>query len=71
MDRTKGSAFNGFFSGKRYEVIVSLFGMGGMFYKNSVTGLGLAPGMKALDLGYGTRQLSFALAAISSADCEI
>lgn len=71
MDRTKGSAFNGFFSGKRYEVIVSLFGMGGMFYKNSVTGLGLAPGMKALDLGCGTGQLSFALAAISSADCEI
>ena len=45
--------------------------MGGMFYKNSVTGLGLAPGMKALDLGCGTGQLSFALAAISSADCEI
>lgn len=71
MNKDKGSAFNGFFSGKRYEFIVSLFGMGRTFYKNSVTGLGLAPGMKALDLGCGTGQLSFALAVISSADCEI
>jgi len=71
MSEEKGRAFNGMGSGKRYEFMVSLFGMGKAFYKTSVAGMGLAPGMKALDLGCGTGLLSFALAGISSADCDI
>lgn len=70
MEHSKGHAFNGIGSGKRYEFIVSLFGMDKAFYKNSVIGMGLAPGMKALDLGCGTGLTTFALAKISSPACE-
>ena len=70
MNSNKGNSFNGFFSGKKYESGVSLFGMGKAFYRSAVNGLGLASGMKALDLGCGTGRLSFALAEISSAESE-
>mgnify|MGYP000842409501 CR=1 FL=1 len=65
MNSDKGNSFNGFFSGKKYESGVSLFGMGKAFYRSAVNGLGLASGMKALDLGCGTGRLSFALAEIA------
>ena len=70
MNSDKGNSFNEFFSGKKYESGVSLFGMGKAFYRSAVNGLGLASGMKALDLGCGTGRLSFALAEISSAESE-